>query len=86
MAVQIVENLQHIYCGSHVGRQKNAYQLVFNYIIIRPCVTTLAKSHLMGFLKLHGLKNNLPTSKTKTLGETLKTNKFLAVFVHPDTT
>ena len=42
---------------------------------IHPCVTALTRSHPVGFLKLHGLKNSLPTNKTKTLGEILKISK-----------
>ena len=43
--------------------------------------TALAKSHRLGFLKLPGLKNSLHTSKTKTLGEILKINKFWLPFL-----
>ena len=40
-----------------------------------PCVTALAKFNLVGFRELSGLRNSLPTSKTKTLGEIWKINK-----------
>ena len=55
----------------------------FNYSIAsHPCVTVLAKSHLVGCLELHGLKNSLPSSKTKVLDENLKVSKsWLNLFI-----
>ena len=42
-AVQSLENLSiHLHCGSHVGRQKNAYQPIFPYNIIETSATSLA--------------------------------------------
>ena len=34
----------HLYCGSHVGSQKSAYQPIFPYNIIENCPTSLARN------------------------------------------
>ena len=47
------------------------------------CVMALAKSHHVGFRKLPGLRNSLPTSKTKTLGEIWKISRSWLHFVFP---
>ena len=45
-AVQSLENLReiHLYCGSHVGRQKSAYQPIFPYNITEISLTSLARN------------------------------------------
>ena len=46
-AVEGLENLQNLCCGSHVGGQKNAHQPIFPYYIIQNYPTSLAHSSVL---------------------------------------
>ena len=41
-AVQSLEISTHLYCGSHVGRQKSTYQSIFPYNMIHNSLIYLA--------------------------------------------
>ena len=41
LAVQSLEISIHLYCGSHVGREKGAYQPSFPHNIIQKCPTSI---------------------------------------------